>query len=92
MRKAPQLPAATAADVLLVQQLFALLHPVLDERTERLFLAGLAIALGRGGGRIVGDATGVRSKWIGQGKRDLEELREASAPARRQRTRRPAPR
>jgi hypothetical protein len=83
--------ASMTTDVELVRRLFELLRPVLDERTTRLLVAALATVLGRGGSRVVTEATGVRSKRIWQGKRDLEELRDASAvtPPREGRIRRP---
>jgi hypothetical protein len=86
----PATSAEPAADVELVRRLFGVLGPVLDERMTRLLVGALAIVLGRGGGRVITEATGIRSKRIWQGKRDLEELHEASAeaPLREQRVRR----
>lgn len=57
--------------VQLVRTLFTLLRPLLNERQTRLFVAALAIALGKGGGAIVTEATGIRSKRIWLGKREL---------------------
>jgi hypothetical protein len=70
---------------------FELLRHVMDERMTRLWAASEAQALGFGGGAIVTAATGIRSKRIWLGKRDLDEI-EASPPAdkpREQRIRRP---
>jgi hypothetical protein len=74
-----------------VRQRFELLRPVLDERQIRLWAAAEATSLGYGGGAIVTRATGIRSKRIWQGRKDLEELgraREVGKP-REQRIRRP---
>jgi hypothetical protein len=70
---------------------FGLLRYVMDERMTRLWAAAEARALGFGGGAIVTAATGIRSKRISEGQRDLDEL-EASPPTdppREQRIRRP---
>jgi hypothetical protein len=70
---------------------FELLRHVMDERTTRLWAAAEARALGFGGGAIVTAATGIRSKRISQGQRDLDEI-EAAPPTdkpREQRVRRP---
>lgn len=60
-----------------VRSLFGLMSPVLDERTERLLAAAVATSLGRGGTAAVTKATGIRSKRIAAGKRDLRELAES---------------
>lgn len=73
-----------------VRKLFELLKPALDERMERLVAAALAEALGTGGGAIVTAATGIRSKRMWVGKKDLAELASGGVPpAREQRIRRP---
>jgi hypothetical protein len=70
---------------------FELLRHVMDERMTRLWAAAEARALGFGGGAIVTAATGIRSKRISDGQRDLDEI-EAAPPTdkpREQRIRRP---
>jgi hypothetical protein len=74
-----------------VAKVFAQMTPVLDERQTRLLAAAMAEALGRGGGEIVTEATGIRSKRIWKGKLDLKTMAESppqEAP-RQQRVRRP---
>jgi hypothetical protein len=74
-----------------VRQRFELLRDVLDERQTRLWAAAEATALGYGGGAVVTRATGIRSKRIWRGRKDLEELqgsRSVEKP-REQRVRRP---
>lgn len=74
-----------------VRKKFELLRGVMDERMTRLWAAAEAMALGPGGGEVVRAATGIRSKRIWHGKRDLAELAKA-APTERprdQRIRRP---
>jgi hypothetical protein len=70
---------------------FENLGPVMDERTERLWAASEALALGRGGIAAVTKATGIRKKRIRFGIRDLAQLRESppTTPPRQQRIRRP---
>lgn len=74
-----------------VRQRFDLLRAVLDERQLRLWAAAEATALGYGGGAIVTRATGIRSKRISRGRKDLEELGQAPVveKPRDQRVRRP---
>jgi hypothetical protein len=74
-----------------VRKKFEVLRTVMDERMTRLWAAAEAEALGRGGGAIVTAATGIRSKRIWLGKRDLAELRGAppTKKPRQQRIRRP---
>jgi hypothetical protein len=74
-----------------IRQRFGLLSPVLDERQIRLWAASEAAALGYGGGAMVTRATGIRSKRLSRGRRDLEELRRAPVveKPRAQRVRRP---
>src|SRR5438105_4927342 len=74
-----------------VRRRFELLERVLDERQLRLWAAAEAIALGYGGGASVTRATGIRSKRISRGRRDLDELQKARTleKAREQRVRRP---
>ncbi len=57
-----------------VKKVFELMSPVLDERTERLLAAAMATSLGKGGTAAVTAATGIRSKRIAAGKRDLREI------------------
>jgi Rhodopirellula transposase DDE domain len=70
---------------------YALLYPILDERTCRLWAASEAVALGHGGLTLVASATGITRKRIARGLRELETL--AQAPTvekpRSQRLRRP---
>lgn len=74
-----------------VAKVFAQMAPVLDERQTRLLAAAMAEALGRGGGQVVREATGIRSKRIWKGKLDLQSIAESppEEPAREQRVRRP---
>ena len=64
---------------------------VMDERVTRLWAAGEAKALGRGGIAAVTEATGILGKRIRYGIRDLAELQASPPiePARGQRVRRP---
>jgi len=74
-----------------VRQKFEMLRSVMDERVTRLWAAAEALALGRGGSALVTAATGIRSKRVWLGKRELTDLA-ASAPrakAQDQRIRRP---
>lgn len=70
---------------------FMVLRRVMDERQQRLWAAAEARALGYGGGAIVTRATGIRSKRISKGQRDLDDVQrsEPTAKARQQRVRRP---
>jgi hypothetical protein len=61
---------------------YTLLKPAMNERMERLWAAAEARSLGFGGGAVVTAATGIRSKRIWQGKRELEEM-EANPPVER---------
>jgi Rhodopirellula transposase DDE domain len=61
----------------LVRTLFTLIQPLLNERQTRLFVAALAMALGKGGGAVVTEATGIRSKRIWLGKAELARLSSA---------------
>ena len=74
-----------------VRQRFALLRSVVDERQTRLWAAAEAMALGYGGGAIVTRATGIRSKRISRGRKDLQELERTRLveKPREQRVRRP---
>ena len=56
-----------------VRQRFAVLDPVIDERTRRLLVAAESSALGPGGISIVSQATGVSRQVIRQGLRELKE-------------------
>jgi hypothetical protein len=74
-----------------VRARFELLRPVMDERMTRLWAAAEAKSLGPGGGAVVTEATGIRSKRIWLGKLDLEAI-QSSPPKERprdQRVRRP---
>jgi transposase len=74
-----------------VRRKFEMLRSVMDERVTRLWAAAEALALGRGGSAIVTVATGIRSKRVWLGKRELAGL-PASTPeekAQDQRIRRP---
>jgi hypothetical protein len=72
-----------------IRKLFELMGPVLDERTTRLLAAAVATSLGRGGTKVVVEATGIRTKRIGHGKHDLEELATSPDSPLRDRIRRP---
>jgi hypothetical protein len=67
------------------------LAPVMDERVTRLWAAGEAKALGRGGIAAVTKATGILGKRIRYGMRDLAQMERnpPSEPPRGQRVRRP---
>jgi hypothetical protein len=67
------------------------LAPVMDERVTRLWAAGEAKALGRGGIAAVTGATGILGKRIRSGMRELKEIgrRPPKQPPRQQRVRRP---
>ena len=56
-----------------LQQKFASLWPLLDERTRRLMAAGEARALGRGGVSQVSRACGLSRKAIAKGMREITE-------------------
>lgn len=72
-----------------VKKVFELMSPALDERTERLLAAAMATSLGRGGTAAVTAATGIRSKRIAAGKRDLREISESPESPLLERVRRP---
>jgi Rhodopirellula transposase DDE domain len=57
-----------------IRRKFEMLRAVMDERVTRLWAAAEAVALGPGGSAIVTAATGIRSKRIWLGKRELAEL------------------
>jgi Rhodopirellula transposase DDE domain len=69
---------------------YRLLKPAMTERMERLWAAAEAKSLGFGGGAIVTAATGIRSKRLWLGKRELEEMAATppAEPPREQRIRR----
>ena len=75
----------------MIQQKFAQLRPVMDERLCRLWAAAEALALGHGGITLVSRATGVSRKRIGTGIRELRaaEVLAPKGPARPARIRRP---
>jgi len=64
-----------------LQQKFATLWPLLDERTRRLMAAGEAQALGRGGVSLVSRACGLSRKAIVKGLREIA-LRTVPPPGR----------
>jgi hypothetical protein len=74
-----------------IRSRYEALAPVMDERVTRLWAAGEAKALGRGGIAAVTKATGILGKRIGYGLRDLAEIRQSPpiVPAQLQRVRRP---
>ena len=74
-----------------VRKKFEMLRGVMDERMRRLWAAAEAVALGYGGSAVVAEATGIRSKRIWQGKRDLVEVAGSTATTKpqNQRIRRP---
>jgi hypothetical protein len=74
-----------------IRSRYAALAAVLDERVTRLWAAGEAQALGRGGIAAVTAATGILGKRIRYGMRDLEEIRRnpPEESPRDQRVRRP---
>lgn len=78
------------SDVNSIRKKFEALAPVMDERMTRLWAAAEAEVLGWGGVAAVTKATGIRSKRIAAGRRDLAELRESppDTAARSQRVRR----
>src|SRR5215210_4625811 len=75
----------------MIQQKFAQLEPVMDERLCRLWAAAEALALGRGGITLVSRATGVSRRRIAVGIRELRAAEHlvAPSPARPARLRRP---
>jgi hypothetical protein len=74
-----------------VRQRFAVMRQILDERQLRLWAAAEAKSLGYGGGAMVTRATGIRSKRLSKGARELQELERSpsSEKAREQRVRQP---
>src|SRR5712691_4178331 len=70
-----------------IQQVFADLEPVLDERLRRLVAAALARAYGYGGVSLVASATGVARSTIQRAREELAET--PSLPPEQQRIRRP---
>lgn len=74
-----------------IRERFGALAPVMDERMTRLWLGAEARALGRGGAALVERATGIGTKRIHAGMRDLDELDEhpPTEPPAKQRVRRP---
>lgn len=72
----------------IVQQKFAALAPVLDERSRRLWAATEAKAIGYGGQTLLAKATGMSRNTMHIGMRELEQAPGGSAEA-RQRVRRP---
>jgi len=54
-----------------VQAKYAALRPFLDERRRRLWAANEALALGRGGVKLVAAATGLARSTLGDGLREL---------------------
>lgn len=74
-----------------IAKVFTRMRPILDERETRLLATAMAEALGHGGGKLVTEATGIRSKRIWKGKGELRDLAEAppERPASPRRVRRP---
>jgi transposase len=74
-----------------IRSRYADLAPVMDERVTRLWAAGEAKSLGRGGIAAVTEATGILGKRIRYGIRDLAQLQLSppGEPPRQQRVRRP---
>ena len=64
-----------------VQAKYAALRPFLDERRRRLWAAGEALALGRGGVQLVAAATGLARSTLGDGLRELRAALPAGGPA-----------
>jgi len=56
-----------------IQQRFAALRTVLDERSRRLLVAAESLAIGRGGISVVARATGASRQIIRRGLRELQE-------------------
>lgn len=54
-----------------IRRKFELLAPVMDERMTRLWAAAEAMVLGRGGPPVVTEASGILSKHVSAGKRDV---------------------
>jgi hypothetical protein len=63
-----------------LQNKFAILGPILDERQCRLWAATEARALGRGGVTLVAQATGISRKRIHAGLRELDPLSQTTPP------------
>ncbi|MCZ0944977.1 MAG: ISAzo13 family transposase, partial [Gammaproteobacteria bacterium] len=60
---------------------YAVLGPLLDERTRRLWAAAEARAIGRGGITRVAEATGMSRVTVRAGLRELESGAASPAPA-----------
>ena len=61
---------------------YAVLRPHLDERQRRLLLGSEAAELGRGGVKVVAEATGAHPDTVARGKRELEGQPEPQARVR----------
>jgi hypothetical protein len=67
-------------DLDIIRSKFEALRPVLDERTQRLWAATEALALGHGGISLVAAATGLDHKTIYHGMKELQQLESNSPP------------
>jgi len=63
-----------------VRAKYAALWPFLDERRRRLWAANEALALGRGGVKLVAAATGLARSTLGDGLRELRAAQTAPVP------------
>src|SRR6266508_2094391 len=64
-----------------IRDKYAALRPFLDERRRRLWAANEALALGRGGVKLVAAATGLARSTLGDGLRELRTALAARAAA-----------
>ena len=62
---------------------YAVVSPVLDERSRRLWAATESVAIGYGGDILVSDATGLARKTIRKGRREIEQGVDATGRIRR---------
>src|SRR5262249_30482334 len=72
---------ASMSDADTIKRKYEMLREALDERTRRLWAACEAIALGRGGGTLVAEATGMARATIRTGMREFEPLGLAPTPS-----------
>ena len=63
-----------------IQAKYAALRPFLDERRRRLWAANEALALGRGGVKVVATATGLARSTLGDGMRELRAAQAGAVP------------
>jgi hypothetical protein len=64
-----------------IRRKYELLKPFMNERVRRLWAASEAIALGRGGQRLVAAATGISRETIRSGRREFERFGLVSSPS-----------